>query len=138
MVSMMVAMGIIAAGASVGVALADGPPGVIEDSSDLSVAVGTGVFDGSLVGFQAAGGTNDEASARVIAACQAAGGQSCTSDEVTNDNLCIASVADDSNAVVAGGAGATIEAARDDAFQRALANNTPLTPAAVVVVSTCP
>ena len=54
------------------------------------------------------------------------GGQNCTSDEVTNDNLCIVSVADAGNEVVAGGAGATVEAARDDAFQRAAANGTPL------------
>ena len=91
-----------------------------------------------MVGFQAAGDSNDEASARVIAACEGRGGNSCTSDEVTNDNLCIVSVADDSNAVVAGGAGATVEAARDDAFQRAMANNTPLSPTAVIVISACP
>ena len=136
--STIVAASVIAAGISAGVAWAGGPGGVIEDSNDISVAVGTGVFEDSLVGFQAGGATNDEASARVIAACEGAGGESCTSDEVTNDNLCIVSVADDSNAVVAGGAGATVEAARDDAFQRAMANNTPLSPAAVIVISTCP
>ncbi|MUL46619.1 DUF4189 domain-containing protein [Mycobacterium sp. CBMA293] len=134
-VSSIVATSVIAAGISSGVAWADGPAGVVED--DISAAVGTGVFEGSLVGFQATGATNDEASARVVAACQSAGGQSCTSDEVTNDNLCIVSVADDSNAVVAGGAGATVEAARDDAFQRAASNNTPLSPAAVIVISLC-
>lgn len=137
-VSLVVAASVIAAAISTGVAWADGPGGVVEDPNDISAAVGTGVLEGSLVGFQATGDTNDEASARVIAACEDAGGQSCTSDEVTNDNLCIVSVADNSNSVVAGGAGLTVEAARDDAFQRAALNNTPLTPAAVIVVSTCP
>ena len=102
-----------------------------------SVAVGTGVFVDELVGFRATGPTNEEASARVIAQCQSAGGQECTSDEVTNDNLCIVSVADDGNDVVAGGAGATVDAARGDALQRAAANGTPLSPAAVVVISDC-
>ena len=95
------------------------------------------MFVDGLVGFRATGATNDEASARVIAQCQSAGGQECTSDEVTNDNLCIVSVADDSNEVVAGGAGPTIEAARDDALKRAAANGTPLGPAAVIVISDC-
>ena len=103
----------------------------------MSVAVGTGVFVDELVGFRATGPTNEDASARVIAQCQSAGGQECTSDEVTNDNLCIVSVADDSNDVVAGGAGATVEAARDDALQRAAANGTPLSPAASIVISDC-
>jgi len=47
------------------------------------------------------------------------------------------SVADDGNEVVAGGAGVTTEAARDDAFQRAAANGTPLGPNATIVISDC-
>jgi len=108
-----------------------------EDTNDISVAVGTGVFVDGLVGFKASGATNEEASAQVIAQCQSAGGQECTSDEVTNDNLCIVSVGDDSNEIVAGGAGVTVEAARDDAFQRAAANGTPLGPTAAIVISDC-
>ena len=90
-----------------------------------------------LMGFRALGETNDEASAAVIAACQAAGGVECTADEVTNDDLCIVSVADDDNNVVSGGAGVTIEAARADALQRAAANNTPEGPNARVLISDC-
>lgn len=121
----LVVTGLVAVGISTGTAWAGGPGGTIENATDMSVAVGTGVFIDALVGFRATGATN-EASARVIAQCQSAGGQECTSDEVTNDNLCIVSVADDSNDVVAGGTGATTEAARDDAMQRAAANGTPL------------
>ena len=90
-----VAAGVIAAGISTGTAWAGGPGGVIEDPNDMSVAVGSGVFEGQVVGgadylmgFRALGETNDEASAAVIAACQAAGGVECTADEVTNDDLC--------------------------------------------------
>jgi hypothetical protein len=137
LVAPLLAAGVIAIGISTGTAWAGGPGGVIEDSTDISVAVGSGVFIDGLVGFRATGATNEEASARVIAQCQSAGGQECTSDEVTNDNLCIVSVADDSNDVVAGGAGVTVEAARDDAFQRAAANGTPLGPTAVIVISDC-
>ena len=137
LVAPLVAAGVIAVGISTGTAWAGGPGGAIENSPAISVAVGTGVFIDGLVGFRATGATNDEASARVIAQCQSAGGQECTSDEVTNDNLCIVSVADDGNEVVAGGAGATVEAARDDAYQRAAANGTPLGPAAVIVISDC-
>jgi len=138
LVSAIVAAGVIAAGISTSTAWAGGPGGVIEDPSDMSEAVGTGVFDGGLVGFHATGDTNDEASARVIAACERAGGQMCTSDEVTNDNLCIVSVADDGSDVVAGGAGVTVEAARQDALRRAAANNMPLPAPATVVISDCP
>lgn len=137
LVAPLMAAGLVAVGISAATAWAGGPGGAIEDASDMSVAVGTGVFVDELVGFRATGSTNDEAAARVIAQCQSAGGQECTSDEVTNDNLCIVSVADDSNDVVAGGAGATVEAARDDALQRAAANGTPLSPAAVIVISDC-
>lgn len=138
-VSTIVAAGVIAVGISTGAsAWAGGPDGDVEDTSQISEAVGTGVFDGALAGFRATGATNDEASSRVIAACEAAGGQDCTSDEVTNDNLCIVSLADNTNSVVAGGAGATIEAARDDAVARAAANGTPVPPAATIVISACP
>ena len=137
LVATLVTAGVIASGISTSTAWAGGPGGAVEDSTDTSVAVGTGVFVDGLVGFTATGATNEEASARVIAQCQSAGGQECTSDEVTNDNLCIVSVADDSNAVVAGGAGVTVETARDDAFQRAAANGTPLGPTAAIVISDC-
>ncbi len=118
-------------------AWAGGPGGVVDDSAEISVAVGTGVFIDGLVGFRATGATNEEASARVIAQCQSAGGQECTSDEVTNDRLCIVSVADDTNDVVSGGAGTTVDLARDDAFARAAANGTALGPTAAIVISDC-
>ena len=137
LIAPLVVAGVVAVGISTSTAWAGGPGGTIENSTDISVAVGTGVFIDQLVGFRATGPTNDDASARVIAQCQSAGGQECTSDEVTNDNLCIVSVADDSNEVVAGGAGATVAAARDDAYQRAAANGTPLGPTAAIVISDC-
>jgi hypothetical protein len=137
LIAPLLAVAVIAVGISTGNAWAGGPGGVVEESNDISVAVGTGVFIDGLVGFRASGATNDEASARVIAQCQSAGGQECTSDEVTNDNLCIVSVADDVNDVVAGGAGVTVEVARDDAFARAAANGTPLGPTAAIVISDC-
>jgi len=117
------------------------------DPQDPSVAVGTGEFldpagdsdpaTNTLVGFVASGATNEEASATVIKACQDAGGVECTADEVTNDDLCIVSVASDATDVVAGGAGATVEEAKQDALRRAEANGTPEGPDAVVVVSNC-
>ena len=136
----MVAAGVVTAGVSAGVAWAGGPGGFVDETADdISAAVGTGEFDGALVGFTATGDTNEEASAAVLAQCQSAGGVECTSDEVTNDNLCIVSVAaSDGSGVVAGGAGATVDAAREDAFNRAAANNTPLDSGAQVVVSACP
>ena len=137
LIAPLVIAGVIAVGISTSTAWAGGPGGANETSTDISVAVGTGVFIDGLVGFRATGATNAEASARVIALCQSAGGQECTSDEVTNDNLCIVSVADDGNEVVAGGAGVTSEAARDDAFRRAAANGTPLGPTALIVISDC-
>ena len=104
----------------------------------ISVAVGTGEFIDSIVGFTATGANNDEASANVIKACQDAGGVECTVDEVTNDKLCIVSVASDSTDVVAGGAGKTIEEAKQDALNKAIAKGTPEGDDAVVVVSDCP
>lgn len=138
-VSAIVATGVIAIGMSTGaVAWAGGPDGDVENTSEVSEAVGTGVFAGALVGFRATGTTNDEASSQVIAACQRVGGQNCTADEVTNDDLCIVSLADNESSVVAGGAGTTIEAARQDAVARAAANGTPTAPSATIVISACP
>ena len=131
-----VAAGVVTVGVSTGIAWAGGPGGTVE--ADTSVAVGTGLFSNSIVGFTATGATNDEAEAKVIAACQAAGGVECTADEVTNDSLCIASVASDLTKIVAGGAGPTVEAARQDALNKAMAQGTPEGPDAVVVVSACP
>ena len=136
-----VAAGVIAAVISVTSAWAGGPGGVIDAQFS---AVGTGTFvgrqaaDDAEVGFTATGATAADASSAVIAACQAAGGQDCTSDMVTNDDLCIASVGDDVTDVVAGGVGVSVEAARLDAIQRAAANNTPMSPSAAVVISDCP
>ena len=138
LVSAIVAAGVIAAGASATYAWAGGPGGTVDNSADIYEAVGTGTFIGELDGFRATGATAQEASAGVIAACQAAGGVDCTSDEVTNDNLCIVSVGSDLKDIVAGGAGPTVEAARQDAINRAAANNTPLGEDAVVIVSNCP
>ena len=138
LVSAIVVGGAIAVAASTGIAWAGGPGGVVEDTGNMSEAVGTGAFVGVLEGFRATGANNEEASARVLAACQQAGGVDCTVDEVTNDNLCIVSVADDGPDVVAGGAGPTIEAAQADAVRRAAANGTPLGPAAGIVISACP
>lgn len=137
LVSAILAAGVVAAGVSIGAAWADGPGGVVEET-EISEAVGTGVFADELVGFHAAGATNDQAAANVIAACQAAGGVECTADEVTNDNLCIVSVADDDTDVVAGGAGVTVEAARIDALTKAAGNNTPIGADSPVVISDCP
>ena len=143
--SAVVAAGVVAAGFSTGTAWAGGPEGGAP--SDLFEAVGSGTFDDTRdgpggasteVGFRATGATAGQASAAVVAACQAAGGVDCTSDEVTNDNLCIASVFDPGTNVDAGGAGPTVEAARQDAIQRAAANNTPMSPAAAVLISACP
>lgn len=136
LVSAIVAAGVIAVGVPTGIAWAGGPSGAVEE--DISVAVGTGTFVGELDGFIGTGDTNDEASASVLAQCNAAGGVDCTVDEVTNDNLCIVSVADDDSDVVAGGAGPTIEAAVADAFARAAANNTPMAPNSPAVISACP
>ena len=127
--------GVAAAAISVGVAWAGGPPGAVEEMSE---AVGSGYVGDSLVGFRAGGATNDAAKQSVLAACQAAGGTECSADEVTNDNLCIVSVASSSTNVVSGGAGPTVDAARQDALNRAAANGTPEGDDAVVVVSACP
>ncbi len=143
----LVAAGLIAAGFSTGTAWAGGPDGATDPANDLFEAVGSGTFDDSRdgpggasteVGFRATGPTADQASAAVVTACEAAGGVDCTSDEVTNDNVCIVSVFDPGTGVDAGGAGATVEAARQDAIQRAAAANTPMSSAAAVLISACP
>ncbi len=143
--SAVLAAGVVAGGFSTGTAWAGGPEGGAPN--DLFEAVGSGTFDDTRdgpggasteVGFRATGATAGQASAAVVAACQAAGGVDCTSDEVTNDNLCIVSVFDPGTNVDAGGAGPTVEAARQDAIQRAAANNTPMSPAAAVLISACP
>ena len=132
------AAGVFAAGITAATAWAGGPGGVIENVDMMSVSVGTGVFENELVGFVASGATNEEAAANVIAQCQAAGGMECTSDEVTNDDLCIASVADPVNMVVAGGAGETVSAAVENAIQESAEDFMPMSPAdVVVVVSDC-
>lgn len=138
LVSTIAVAGVFAAGITAATAWAGGPGGVIENVDMMSVSVGTGVFENELVGFVASGATNEEAAANVIAQCQAAGGMECTSDEVTNDDLCIASVADPVNMVVAGGAGETVSAAVENAIQESAEDFMPMSPAdVVVVVSDC-
>jgi len=138
MVTAIAAAGLIAAAITAATATAGGPGGTVESPNDISAAVGTGEFEGALVGFYATGPTNDAASAAVLAQCQNAGGIECTTDEVTNDNLCIVSAADDVSDVVAGGGGPTVQAAFDDARNRAAANNTPFGPEAAIVIPACP
>ena len=141
------AAGLVAAGVAAATAWAGGPGGAVEDIPVPFRAIGTGTFEvfddgpagaSTEVGFSATGATAEEASAAVIAVCQAAGGVDCSSDVVTNDNVCIVSVGDDENDVVSGGAGVTIDAARQDALQRAAASNLPIDPASPVIVSACP
>lgn len=141
--SAVLAAAMLAAAFSTGTAWAGGPEGGAGAANDLFEAVGSGTFaapggTSSEVGFRATGATAAEASSAVVAACVAAGGVECTSDEVTNDNLCIVSVFDPATSVDAGGAGPTVEAARLDAIQHAAANNTPMSPAAAVLISACP
>ncbi|MBU3752217.1 MAG: DUF4189 domain-containing protein [Mycobacterium sp.] len=142
-----IAAGVLIGGISTGIAWAGGPGGTVEDPEDIFAAVGTGTFEdfadgvgglGGEAGFTATGDTAEEASAAVLAQCQSAGGVDCTVDEVTNDRLCIVSVGSSSAGVVAGGAGVTVDAARQDAIARAAANNTPLGADAVVIISACP
>ncbi len=119
-------------------ACADGSAGVVENPYDIAAAVGSGVQDGVIVGFSATGPDVPAAAAAVTAACQRAGADQCTSDEVTNDRLCIVNVDAPETGVVAGGAGLTVEAARQDAFNRAAANNTPLAPDSPTLAWSCP
>ncbi|CAN5274081.1 hypothetical protein BH11ACT6_BH11ACT6_50840 [soil metagenome] len=133
------AAGVLAATVWAGSALAGGPGGVVEAEGDISVAVGSGVLDVALVGFTATGPTNEAATAAMISACQQAGALDCSREEVTNDNLCVVSVgASDGSGVVAGGAGPTVETARDDAFRHAQEADAPLDPGARILASACP
>lgn len=119
-------------------AWAGGPGGVV-DTGVVSRAVGSGLRDGTLIGFTATGPTNEMAASAVIAACQAAGAEQCSSDEQTNDVFCIVSVgADDGSGIVSGGAGATPEAAREDAFRHVGQANLTLDPVARILASSCP
>jgi hypothetical protein len=136
--TMFAALGVIVATFSAGTASAGGPDGAVGGGNDISQAVGSGVLNGTLAGFAATGSNNDAASAAVIAACQQAGAEECSRDEVTNDDLCVVSVGEDSSGVVAGGAGSTVEAARDDAFRHSVDASAALTPDARVLVSACP
>ena len=116
-----------------------GGPGGVVTGGDISRAVGSGVMDGLLVGFTASGPTNDAASAAVVAACQSTGATECSSDEVTNDVFCVVSVgADDGSGIVSGGAGPTIEAAREDAFAHVRQADLVLDPSARVLAGSCP
>lgn len=137
--STMIAVGAVVATLSIGSAWAGGPDGAVDSTGDISQAVGSGVLNGVLAGFSATGPTNDAASAAVIAACQQAGAQECSRDEVTNDSLCVVSVgADDGSGIVSGGAGPTVEAARADALKHSQDADAPLDPSARVLVSACP
>ncbi|MFL0288382.1 hypothetical protein ACJH6H_24305 [Mycobacterium sp. SMC-21] len=117
---------------------ADGSAGVLGKPNNIAAAVGSGVRGGVIVGFTATGPDVRAASVAVIAACNRAGADQCTSDEVTNDRLCIVNVHAPESGVVAGGAGPTVEDARRDAFNRAAANNTPLAADSPTLVSSCP
>lgn len=119
-------------------ASAGGPGGVV-DTGVMSRAVGSGVRDGLLIGFTAAGPTNEMAAQAVISTCRSAGADQCSSDEQTNDVFCIVSVgADDGSGVVSGGAGTTVEAARDDAFRHVTEANLTLDASARILASSCP
>ena len=122
-----------------------GPPG---SYGGMFAAVGSGTFaninaDGVQVGnvevgYDAFGNTAEEAVNSLVGMCEAEGGQNCSADMVTNDNLCIASIADGRDNVNSGGAGPTIEAARLDAIARAAASNLPMSPDSVVLIADCP
>ena len=132
-------MAVVAATLSAGSAWAGGADGMVDGGDDMSRAVGSGVLNGELVGFTVTGPTNEAATAAVIAACQQAGAQECTRDEVTNDSLCVVSVgADDDSGVVSGGAGPTLDAARGDAIRHAEDANAVLGPGARILASACP
>ncbi|KRE30900.1 hypothetical protein ASG82_24090 [Mycobacterium sp. Soil538] len=133
-----VSAGLLCAVALAAPAWAGGPGGAV-DTGVVSRAVGSGVRDGMLIGFTATGPTNESAASAVIAACQAAGADQCSSDEQTNDVFCIVSVgADDGSGIVSGGAGPTPEAAREDAFRHVSQANLTLDPSARILVSSCP
>lgn len=146
--------GVGVAGISLGTAWAGGPPGVVDDTpgppgsyGGMFAAVGSGTFTDPSdptgrrsveVGYDAFGNTAEETTSSLVAQCEADGGQSCSADMVTNDNICIVVVADESTKIDVGGGGPTVEAARLDAINRAAANGTPINPAAPVLISDCP
>ena len=128
----------VAAAALAAPAWAGGPGGVVEND-DISRAVGSGVLDGALVGYSSSGADNAAASAAVIAACQSAGADQCSSDEVTNDVFCVVSVGvDDGSGIVAGGAGESVEAASADAVKNVGRANLTLSAPTRVLASSCP
>ena len=149
-----VGVGLAAVGISMGTAWAGGPPGVVDDTpgppgsyGGMFAAVGSGTFEDFVdgvggrnveVGYDAFGNTAEETTASLVGQCQADGGVNCSADMVTNDDLCIVSVADGRTNVNSGGAGPTIEAARLDAIARAAGSNLPMSPQAVVLISNCP
>jgi hypothetical protein len=144
------AAAVIAAGISTGTAWAGGPTGPVDDSpgppgsyGEMFSAVGSGTFvdpngQNVEVGYNEYGNTAAEAERNVVGQCLADGGQNCSSDIVTNDNLCIVTVVDGRTNINAGGAGPTVEAARQDALARAAASNMPMSPDSVVLISDCP
>src|SRR6185312_3721400 len=83
-------------------ACAEAPAGLVDGTNDIAAAVGSGVRGGVIVGFSATGPDVPAASAAVIAACKRGGAVQCTSDEVTNDRLCIVNVSASDTGVVAG------------------------------------
>ncbi len=131
-----VTAGTITATISASLAWADGPGGEVEPGV-MSRAVGSGVLDGVLLGYTASGATNDEAEAAVIAVCQGAGADQCTSDEVTNADVCVVSVGEDDSGLVAGGAGHTIEDAFANAVYNASEFDQVLDPTGRVLISSC-
>lgn len=137
LLSSIAAAGVVVVGVSTGIAWAGGPDGGI-DPEDIYAAVGSGSFTDSEVGFKGTGDTAEEASQSVLSQCNAAGGVDCTVDEYTDDKLCIVSVGDDVTDVIAGGAGPTVQAAKEDALARAAANGTPMDASATVIISDCP
>jgi hypothetical protein len=74
-----------------------------------------------------------------VSVCHSAGAEQCSSDSVTDDVFCVVTVgADDGTGVVAGGSGATVDAARGDAFANAVRAGVVLDPTTRVLVSSCP
>jgi hypothetical protein len=141
----------IAAAISTGTAWAGGPtdstvddsPGPPGNYGGMFSALGSGTFiepngQNVEVGYNEYGYTAAEAQTNVVRQCLNEGGQNCSSDIVTNDNLCIVSIVDGRTNVNSGGAGPTIEAARQDALTRAAANNMPMSPDSAVLISDCP
>lgn len=140
-VSALLASGVATAGAVAAMvsavpAWAGGPDGHVEGTG-TSRAVGSGVLNDAFVGYVASGATNQEATTAVIAQCHNAGADQCTSDEVTSEPLCVVSVGA-ADGTVSGGAGTTVEAARQNAFENATAVERDLGPDAKILASSCP